>query len=87
MEDSVIMQLNTVVMFIGLVSMIGAGILSAYMFSKLHEIKKSILLYLPISAVIAIIITILGIPLIISAGMIGVGFVALIYASNHLFYK
>jgi len=86
-EDSVLYQLNTLAMLVGLVSMIAAGIISAYVFSGTHDIKKSIKLYIPISVVITIIITIFGIPLIIGLGIIGVGFVALIYASNHFFYK
>jgi len=74
-------------MLIGLICMIVAGVLCAFAFSKTHDMKKSIVLFLPISVVIAIVITILGIPLIISIGMIGVGFVALVYASNRNFYK
>ena len=67
--------------------MIAAGVLSALAFSATHDIKKSIILYLPISVVIAIVLVILGVPLIISVGIVGVGLVALVYASNHYFYK
>ena len=74
-------------MLIGLLCMVIAGVLSAFVFSKTHDIKKSIILYIPISIVIAIVLAILGIPLIIGIGMMAVGIVALIYASNHLFYK
>jgi len=86
-EDSLLLAINPIVLFIGILSIIAAGILSAYIFSKTHDIKKSIMLYLPISVVITIVLTILGIPLIIGIGTMGVGFVALIYASNHFFYK
>ena len=81
------LALNPLVMFGGLFFTAIAGVLSAYAFSKTHDIKKSIILYLPIAAVIAAVVTILGTPLIISLGIIGVGFVVLIYASNHYFYK
>ena len=87
LEDSVLLALNPLLLLSGIVFMSIAGILSAYAFSKLHDIKKSIILYIPISVVIATVITILGTPVIISLGIIGVGLVALVYASNHFFYK
>jgi len=86
-EDSVLLALNPLVMFSGLFFTAIAAVLSAYAFSNTHDIKKSIILYIPISIVIAIVVTVLGTPVIISIGIIGVGFVVLIYASNHYFYK
>ena len=74
-------------MLIGLLVMIIAGVLSAYVFSATHDIKKSVLLYLPLSVVITVILAVMGVPLIIGVGMMGVGIVALIYASNRFFYK
>lgn len=85
--DSGILEINTWALVAGMVFMIIAGIISAFVFSNTHDIKKSIILYLPISAVIAIVITIFGVPAIISFAMIGFGLVVLIYASNHFFYK
>ena len=87
MEDSLLLKLNPLVMLIGLLVMIIAGVLSAYAFSSTHDIKKSVILYLPISVVITVILAVMGVPLIIGIGMMGVGIVALIYASNRFFYK
>ena len=81
------LALNPLVMIGGIVIISVAGVLSAYVFSNTHDIKKSIWLYLPISVAIAVVITILGAPVIISIGFIGFGLVVLIYASNHFFYK
>jgi len=86
-EDSLLLALNPLVMIGGIVIISVAGVLSAYVFSNTHDIKKSIWLYLPISVAIAVVITILGAPVIISIGFIGFGLVVLIYASNHFFYK
>jgi len=74
-------------MLIGLLCIAIAGVLSAFAFSKTHDIKKSIILYLPISAVITAVLVVMGIPLILGIGMMGVGIVILIYASNHFFYR
>ena len=87
LEENGILAINTWAMVGGMVLIIVAAVISAFVFSDTHDIKKSIILYLPISAVIAIVITILGVPLIISFGIIGFGMVVLIYASNHFFYK
>jgi len=86
-EDSLLLTLNPLVMLGGVVITSIAGVISAYVFSDTHDIKRSIILYLPIALVIAIIITILGVPLIISLGIIGFGLVVLIFASNRFFYK
>ena len=81
------LALNPLVMIGGIVLTSIAGVISAYVFSDTHDIKKSIMLYLPISTVIAVVITVLGTPVIISLGFIGFGLIVLIYASNHFFYK
>jgi len=86
-EDNLLLALNPFVMIGGIVLTSIAGVISAYVFSDTHDIKKSIMLYLPISAAIAVVVTIMGIPVIISLGFIGFGLVVLIYASNHIFYK
>jgi len=86
-NNSLLLALSPVVLLGGIVVTSIAGVISAYVYSNTHDIKKSIILYLPIAAVIAIVLTVLGSPVIISLGIIGFGLVVLIYASNHFFYK
>ena len=87
MEDSLLFTLNPLVLSIGALCMGIAGVIAARVFSGTHDIKKSILLYLPIALVIAVILVLLAVPVIISLGLIGFGLIVLIYASNHYFYK
>ena len=79
--------LNPFILLGGVIATSIAAFIAAYAYSNTHDIKKSIILYIPISVIIAIVITILGSPVIISMGIIGFGLVVLIYASNHFFYK
>jgi len=85
--DNLLLAINPYVLLGGVLLTSIAAFISAYVFSGTHDIKKSIILYIPISIVIATVITILGSPVIISIGIIGFGLVVLIYASNHFFYK
>ena len=87
LEDNLLLAINPIVLVSGILITSIAAFISAYVFSDTHDIKKSIILYIPISIIIAIVITILGSPVIISLGIIGFGLVVLIYASNHFFYK
>jgi hypothetical protein len=86
-EDSILLNINPLVLLIGTLCVSGAGAISAVVFSGTHDIKKSIYLYLPISVVISTVLVILGIPVIIGIGLIGFGLIILVYTSNRLFYK
>jgi len=86
-ENSPLLTLNPLVLLLGVLCMGAAGYISARVFSKTNDIKKSVKLYIPISAGIAVVLVIVTVPIIISIGLMGFGLVVLVYVSNYYFYK
>lgn len=72
---------------LGVLCMGAAGYVSARVFAKTNDIRKSVKLYVPISIAVAVVLVIFHAPIIISIGLIGFGLVVLIYVSNYYFYK
>ena len=70
-----------------LLLMVGAAYLSAKRYSDTHDFKKSCKLYFPLGAVIALLFTFAGLPLVLGGFLMCFGFAALLFFSNRFFYK
>lgn len=86
-ESMPLVQTNPLLLF----AAIGAACLAAWFcvlrYRNTYEIEKSIRLYIPFAGAGAAAFTMMGVPVLFSAGAQLCGFVALLLISNHYFRK
>lgn len=86
-ETMPLVAMNPLLLLACILSSVLAGWFCVLKYRKTYDIEKSIRLYIPFALAGAVIFTVVGIPVMFSAGAQLCGFVALLLFSNRYFRK
>ena len=82
----ILLETPTWVIFLPSALICGLAYFCAKHYSDTNDFKKSLILYMPPSIIVAIVFWIFGLPLLVGGFMVFAGFVLLMFFSNRFFY-